>query len=92
MKKAWTFLRAALLAGCLTLALQFPTTPYAEEGEKVQGTISRIDPVSGKVELQTEEGLMQFSLAPEDAEQFKVGDKVEVELGPEITPEEGSES
>jgi hypothetical protein len=47
---------------------------------------------SGRVELQTEEGLMQFSLAPEDTEQFKVGEKVEVELGPEITPEEGAES
>ena len=35
---------------------------------------------------------MQFSLAPEDTEQFKVGEKVEVELGPEITPEEGAES
>jgi hypothetical protein len=60
MNKAHPFLRAALLAGWLTLAIQSPGTTCADEGTKVQGTISQIDPVSGRVELQTEEGLMQF--------------------------------
>jgi hypothetical protein len=45
MNKAHPFLRAALLAGWLTLAIQSPGTTCADEGTKVQGTISQIDPV-----------------------------------------------
>ena len=92
MKKAWTVLRAALLAGWLTLAVQSSDPGCADEEVKVQGTIREIDPATGRIELQTAEGFLQFYVAPEDVEQFKVGDKVEVELEPETATEEVPQS
>ena len=84
MKIAYMFLSTALLVSGLTLGTLSPGTARADEEARMQGTISKIDPTSGKIELKTDKGPAIVYFAPEALKNLKVGDqvKLEVELEP----------
>jgi hypothetical protein len=84
MKKAYTLLSTALLAGGITFAALSPNTARADEEARMQGTITKIDPVSGRIELKTDKGPAIVYFAPEDLKNYKEGQavKLEIELEP----------
>ena len=80
MKKSSVFLSAALLAGGLTLGALFLETACADDDDGQEGTITKIDPATGKVELKTQKGPVQVYIDSDDAKEFKEGDKVEINV------------
>jgi hypothetical protein len=79
MKKARTFLSAALLMGGLSTAALALEARHA--GALVtRRTISKIDRDSGKIELMTEKGPVQVHFAPDLIKNLKEGDAVALEL------------
>ncbi len=76
MKNEYSFLTAALLVGGLT------TTAIAHDrGEaSMQGTINKIDHITGAVELKTDNGTMELNFTPDSVKNFKEGQQVVLEL------------
>ena len=80
MKKAGLLLSAALLVGGLTLGALSPHPARADEEDELEGTITKIDPTTGKVELKTEKGPVQVYFDADEVKEFKEGDNVEIEV------------
>jgi Cu/Ag efflux protein CusF len=80
MKKVSAFLSAALLVGGLTLGALFPEAAGAAEEAELQGTITKLDPATGRVELKTEKGPVQIYIDSDEVKEFKEGDKVEIDV------------
>ena len=80
MKKAYTLLSTALLAGGITLGALSPSVAGADEEARMQGTITKIDPASGRIELKTDKGPAVVYFAPEDLKKYKEGDAVKLEV------------
>ena len=76
MKKPYAFLSTALLAGGLTLGTLSPSVARADEEARMQGTITKLDPASGKMELKTDKGPAIVYFTPEALKNYKVGDAV----------------
>jgi hypothetical protein len=84
MKKAYAVLSATLLVGGLTLGAVAPSTARADEKARMQGTISKLDPASGRIELKTDKGPAVVYFTPETLKNLKEGDQVKLEV--EIEP------
>jgi hypothetical protein len=84
MNKAYALLSTVLLAGGLTLGALAPTLARADEEARMQGTITKLDQTSGRIELKTDKGPAVVYFAPEALKNLKEGDqiKLEVELEP----------
>jgi hypothetical protein len=84
MKKAYALLSTALLAGGLTFGALSPHAARADEEARMQGTITKIDQASGRIELKTDKGPAVVYFAPEDLKNYKEGQavKLEIELEP----------
>lgn len=79
MRKTCRLLSVALLAGGLSTAALAHDEGRSEE-PKMKGTISKIDPASGKIELKTDQGPAQVYFAPDSIKSLKEGDQVTLEL------------
>jgi hypothetical protein len=80
MKKAYVFLSSALLASGLTLGALSPDVVRADDEARMRGTITKLDPASGRMELKTEKGPAIVYFAPEDLKNYKEGDAVKLEV------------
>jgi hypothetical protein len=80
MKKAYTLLSTAFVAGVLTLGVLSPNPIRADQEAKMKGTISTINHVNSRVEITTDKGPVQIYFVPEMIKDLKAGDKVEVAL------------
>jgi hypothetical protein len=69
-------------ANATALAAQQAPRAAAQEILMVEGTISRVDPHTGQVEVQTSEGVSALSFAPHAVKALQVGQPVVVELVP----------
>ena len=76
MKKMYSLFAAALLVGGLTTA-----AIAHDKGEaSIQGTINKVDPSTGMVELKTDNGTMELNFTPDSVKNFKEGQQVVLEL------------
>lgn len=80
MKKAYVWLSTALLAGGLTFGALSPNAARADQEARMQGTITKIDPASGRIELKTDKGPAVVYFAPQDLKNYKEGQAVKVEV------------
>ena len=78
MNKFGMCLSAAVLAGGLTTITLSADAAHADE-PVIQGTISKIDQVSGRIELRTDKGPAHIYLSPEGLKNLKAGDQVALE-------------
>jgi hypothetical protein len=83
MKKLYAVLSAALLAGGLSPAA-WALQPGCEEVPMMRGTITSLDPTSGRIELRTEKGPALAYFTPEALKNLKPGDPVALGLQPAI--------
>jgi len=80
MKKLSALLSTTLLIGGLTIGALSPDTARADEKARMQGTISKLDSVSGRIELKTDKGPAAVYFAPQALKNLKEGDQVRVEV------------
>src|SRR5437762_2161889 len=64
MKKIFALLSTTLLAGGLSTSA-WAAQPGCEEVPMMRGTISSLDPITGRIELRTEQGPVQAYFTPE---------------------------
>jgi len=83
MKKIFALLSTTLLAGGLSTAA-WAAQPGCEEVPMMRGTISSLDPTTGRIELRTEQGPVQAYFTPEALKNLKPGDPVDLGLQPAI--------
>src|SRR5437870_8192615 len=90
MYKSRMFLSAAVLAGGLTMVALSADAAHTDEPVR-QGTISKIDQASGRIELRTDKGPVHIYLTPEGLKNLKAGDQVALERKTAIPNQEAYE-